>query len=417
MPDGAVRGRSFPAPAPRDRRSAGRRQSPRCAPSIGLVPYRQIEDPAKLRRLLEAVLLLESDLTLPALLRHLVEEARELTGARYGALGVLDETKTFLVEFVTVGLSDEEERAIGSRPTGRGVLGLLIAEPGPLRLADLSAHPQSSGFPPRHPPMTSFLGVPVTGYGDVYGNLYLTDKRDATEFSEDDERLAQTFAQAAGVAIANTRLHRLVQEVAVLEDRDRIARDLHDDVIQRLFATGLSLQGLVRTSDDAELAQGLNGAIAEIDTTIRRIRSAIFELTGTTGDRGVRAGVLALVHELRSVLGFDPSVSFSGAVDHTVPPDVAEHLLAATREALTNVARHARASRVSVELAVEEGRCTLTVTDDGRGLGTSAAKGTMEGGFGIANLRRRAEKLGGDLEVRSAPGGGTTMALRVPVAR
>lgn len=269
------------------------------------VPYRRIEDPVKLRRLLEAVLLLEGDLTLVDLLRHLIEEACAMTGARYGALGVLDDARTSLAEFITVGLTVEEELAIGPRPTGRGVLGLLIAEPKPLRLADISEHPESSGFPPNHPPMTSFLGVPVAAHGEVYGNLYLTDKQGWSEFTQDDEWLALSFAQAAGVAIENARLHERVQEVAVLEDRDRIARDLHDDVIQRLFATGLALQALAKDVD-TRAEERLERAIGDIDATIRRIRSAIFELVSTTGDRGIRAGILALVRELRPLLGFEP---------------------------------------------------------------------------------------------------------------
>ena len=378
------------------------------------MPYRRIEDPVRLRRLLEAVLLLETDLNLREMLRHFVEEACSMTGARYGALGVLDETRTSLAEFVTVGLTDDEEHAIGNRPTGLGVLGLLIAEPRPLRLADISAHPESSGFPANHPPMTSFLGVPLTAHGEVYGNLYLTDKQGWSEFTQDDEWLAQSFAQAAGVAIENARLHERVREVAVLEDRDRIARDLHDDVIQRLFATGLSLQAVAHSCQDSDMTGRLEQAIADIDVTIRRIRSAIFELVGTRAGQGVRAVILALVQELRSVLGFDASVSFVGPVDTVITSDVAEHVFAAVREALTNVARHAHASVATVELAVRDGECTITVTDDGRGMG-SMKGGTRVGGFGIANLKRRAEKLGGELEIRPAGGGGTSMTLRVPI--
>jgi signal transduction histidine kinase len=380
------------------------------------VPYRQIEDPVKLRRLLEAVMLLESDLTLPALLRHFVVEACSMTGARYGAMGVLDESGTSLAEFLTVGLTDEQERAIGARPTGHGVLGLLIAEPKALRLPDISQHPQRSGFPPRHPPMTSFLGVPVGAHGEIYGNLYLTEKQGWSEFTQDDEWLAQAFAQAAGVAIENAKLHQRVRDVAVFEDRDRIARDLHDDVIQRLFATGLTLQALARNVDE-ELATRLERAIADIDTTIRRIRAAIFELVGTSAGRGVRAGVLALVHELRPVLGFDASVSFLGAVDAAIDADVAEDLLAAVREALTNIGRHAGASTAAVTIAVADGTCTLSVVDDGRGIDSTERPRPSGGGFGLANLRRRAEKLGGELVVEPAPRGGTSIVMRVPVRR
>lgn len=381
------------------------------------MPYRRIEDPSKLWRLLEAVLLLERDLTLPAILGHFVDGARSLTGARYGALGVLDDTRSSLVQFVPAGINDDVERAIGHRPTGLGILGVLITDPRPLRLENIAADPRSVGFPPGHPPMTSFLGVPVSTQHDTFGILYLTEKRGSGGFSQDDEWLAQAFAQAAAVAIENARLHERVQKVAVLEDRDRIARDLHDDVIQRLFATGLTLQSIAADPAGDVLAR-LDVAISEIDATIRRIRSAIFALADTGNDRGVRASILALVTELRAVLEFDPSVSFVGPVDTLVPTSMAEDLLAAVREGLTNVARHANASSASVVLEADTGTCTLTITDDGRGIRRVpvASDRTSDGGFGITNLRRRAEKLGGELLVQPNTRGGTTLIMRVPLA-
>ena len=377
--------------------------------------YHQIEDPAKLRRLLDAVLLLERDLSLPALLRHFVEEACSMTGARYGALGVLDGDRTGLAQFVTHGLADEDRRRIGSLPRGHGVLGLLIADPRPLRLRDIAEHPASVGFPPGHPPTTSFLGVPVAARDEVYGNLYLADKIGAAEFSDDDESLAQAFAQAAGIAIENARMHERMHELAVLEDRDRIARDLHDAVIQRLFAVGLALQGTARRPVAAEVVDRLQQAVADIDDTIRQIRSSIFELASTAADRELRAGVLSLVRELRPVVGFDASVAFQGPVETAVPAEVAESLLYTARELLTNVGRHARASRASVVVSVGDGICTLEVTDDGQGVAAAAASGSNGGGLGMANLRRRAEKLGGEMVVADAPGGGTSVTWRVPV--
>src|SRR6202035_4952609 len=174
--------------------------------TIWRMPYRNINDPAKLRRLMDAVLMMEADVELPILLRHLVEEACSLVDARYGALGVLNESRTGLEQFLTVGLSGAEEEAIGPRPTGRGVLGILITEPAPLRLTDLGAHPDRYGFPASHPPMRSFLGVPVRVRSAVYGNLYLTDKVGAEDFSEEDEALAEALALATGIAIENARL-------------------------------------------------------------------------------------------------------------------------------------------------------------------------------------------------------------------
>jgi GAF domain-containing protein len=204
------------------------------------LPHRSINDPAKLRRILEASLLLEADLDLASLLRHVVDEARSMTGARFGALGVLNWDRTGLSEFITAGLAPDEEQQIGPRPTGKGVLGLLISDPRPIRLADLRNHPDSYGVPPGHPPMNSFLGVPITVRGEIYGNLYLTDKIGWSEFTADDEALVGALSVTAGIAIENARLHARVQEVVVYEERDRLARDLHDTVIQRLFAVGLS---------------------------------------------------------------------------------------------------------------------------------------------------------------------------------
>jgi signal transduction histidine kinase len=379
------------------------------------VPFRTIEDPAKLRRLLEAVLLLEADLSLPVLLRHLIEEACSMAGARYGALGVLNDDRTGLAEFITVGLTDEQERSIGHRPTGLGVLGLLITDPRPLRLADIHEHADSAGFPPGHPPMMSFLGVPVMAHDEVYGNLYLTDKTGWSEFTRDDESLVSALASAAGIAIENARLHERVQEVAVLEDRDRIARDLHDDVIQRLFAIGLSLQGVTRLPAAAGVVERVQRAVDDLDGTIRQIRSSIFELAATSDGRGLRAEVLALVHELQPVVGFDVPVSFAGSVDTAISGEIVEHLLFTVREALTNVGRHASASRASVTVSATGGVCALEITDDGRGIGAVPVHASHDGGRGLANMRRRAEKLGGELELEEPPGGGTTLVWRVPI--
>ncbi len=209
-------------------------------------PMGEYAGPRSLRQLLDAVLTVGSDLDLPAMLQRIVQAAVALVDARYGALGVLDETRTRLAEFITVGIDDETHRAIGDLPEGHGILGLLIVDAKPLRLPDLREHPDSYGFPPNHPPMRSFLGVPILVRNEVFGNLYLTDKTSAEVFTDVDEELVIGLAAAAGVAIENTRLHARVQELALVEDRERIARDLHDSIVQRLFATGLSLQVAAR---------------------------------------------------------------------------------------------------------------------------------------------------------------------------
>jgi signal transduction histidine kinase len=379
--------------------------------TIGFVPYRNIEDSVKLRRLLDAVLMIEADVELAVLLRHFVEEACSLVDARYGALGVLNEARTGLDQFLTVGLTDDEETLIGSRPTGRGVLGLLITEPAPLRLDDLATHPDSYGVPPHHPPMKSFLGVPVCARDEVYGNLYLTDKEGAEEFSEQDEALAEALALAAGIAIENNRLHDRVRMLSVLDDRDRIARDLHDRVIQRVFAVGLRLQEATRLNNLPDVVERVDRAVDDLDATITEIRTSIYELGGSVVVGGLRHSVIELASELAPMLGIRPDVSFHGPIDNAVSQRLADNLLAALREALTNTAKHSEATRVAVTVSVTD-YVTLDVVDNG--VGVSLPRATREG-LGLVNLRKRAERLHGSFDVSSVESGGTRISWKVPV--
>jgi two-component system, NarL family, sensor histidine kinase DevS len=384
------------------------------------MPHSSIEDPTTLRRILDATLLIEADLDLPVLLHHVAQEARSMTGARYGALGVLNDDRSGFSEFITVGLDPDEEDGIGPRPTGRGVLGLLIADPVPFRLAELGSHAESHGFPERHPLMTSFLGVPIKVRDEIYGNLYLTDKIGWSEFTRDDEALVSALAVAAGVAIENARLHRRAQEMAVYDERDRLARDLHDTVIQRFFAVGLALQGIAAASEIADdsgphnsmISERLNRVISDIDDSIRQLRSTIFALGLIGTEQGLRARVISLMDELRIVVGFAVPSSFDGPVDTSIPDDIAEHLLHALREGVTNVARHARASEASIHLAVTDDRCRLVIIDDGRGMDENTPS---EGKLGLVNLRRRAEKLHGSFDVESPSSGGTVLTWQVPL--
>ncbi len=376
------------------------------------MPYHSIEDPAKLRRMLEATLMIGADLDLPTLLRHIVDEACTMANARFGALGVLNDDRTALAEFVTVGLGPDAESGIGPRPTGLGVLGLLIDDPRPLRITRLDTHDGWHGFPPGHPPMTSFLGVPIKVRGEVYGNLYLTDKIGWSEFTSDDEALIGALAVAAGIGIENARLHERVTEVAIYEERDRLARDLHDTVIQRLFAIGLSLQSVASNPSAPRNAERLTSTIGDIDDTIRQVRTTIFELGTDTLSRGARESVLQLLTDLRPMVGFDVHATFEGPVDSAIPDIVLEHLLAVVREAVTNIGRHARATGAGVEVAVIDGACRLRVIDDGCGVGHAEP---ASGGLGLGNLRRRAEKLRGQCTIESPESGGTTLTWQVPI--
>ena len=359
--------------------------------------------------LLDAVLTVGSDLDLATVLRRIVQSAASLVDARYGALGVLDEGGTRLDQFITVGMDDETYAAIGPLPEGHGILGLLILEPRPLRLPDLQEHPDSYGFPPNHPPMKSFLGVPIRVRDQVFGNLYLTDKTTAEVFTDVDEELVVALAAAAGVAIENARLHVRVRELALLEDRERIARDLHDTVIQRLFATGLRLQGAVRLIQRPEAAERVSQAIDDLDLTVKHIRTAIFGLEASrTAAGGLRQRVLKLTSEAVGPLGFEPRVLFDGMVD-AVPEHISTELLPVLREALSNVARHAGATRVDVTVEAL-GDVVLRVVDDGTGLPPEPAGG----GHGLLNMQTRAVHLRGTFHAARGGDGGTTVEWRVP---
>jgi len=358
-------------------------------------------DPARALALVDAVLAISADLSLPDVLRRIVERGVAVIGARYCALGVLDEDGHGLSEFIHMGVDPETVAAIGHLPEGRGILGLLIVEPRPLRLDDLATHPDSTGFPAGHPQMRSFLGVPIDVRGEVFGNLYFAEKSGDGRFGPDDEALAVLLARAAGVAIENARLHARTRDLTLLEDRDRIAADLHDRVIQRVFATGLGLEALVRSAPP-DIGRRIQTAVEDLDATIREIRSTIFALQSRgVGRADVRAGLSQLAAEASGALGFEPSLRLEGPVDTAIDEGLAEDLLASAREALTNVARHARASRAEVELHVDAGGAELTITDDGIGPG----EGHRAGGEGMGNLARRAQAHGGTFELVPAPGG------------
>ena len=372
-----------------------------------------ITDADRLRRLLDAVLLVGADLDVPTVLRRIVESARVLVDARYAALGVLDADKHGLEDFITVGLSDDRVRAIGHLPEGLGVLGLLIVDPQPVRIADITTHAQSAGFPPGHPPMGSFLGVPVLVRGEVFGNLYLTEKQGDAEFSADDEALVVALAVAAGVAIENARLHGRVRDLALLEDRERIARDLHDTVIQRLFATGLNLQACHRLAQIPEVRSRLEQAVNDLDDTIRQIRTTIFALEAADStEQGLRAAVLDLVREMGDVLGFEPRIRFDGPVDATVAPTVADQVLSALREALANIARHAGATEAQVVVEVVGGDVVLRVVDNGTGIPDAGRR--RAAGRGLRNLGVRADEVGGSFSIERRPEGGTCLTWIVP---
>ncbi|MDQ1733661.1 MAG: hypothetical protein QOK10_3820 [Pseudonocardiales bacterium] len=530
----------------------------------------------RMRGLLRATQTIVSDLALPVVLRSIVEAACELIGARYGALGVIGPDRG-LEQFIHVGIDDESLARIGHLPEGKGLLGALIDDPRPIRLRNIADDPRSVGFPAEHPPMHSFLGVPIRVRDDIFGNLYLSERRGG-DFSAEDVEIASALAATAGIAIENARLfeesrrrqrwleasteitqlllsvegeeplnviartvcdiadadvvtvvlpteddQRLMVEVAagdgadrltgltypledsvaglaitsgrpvlignvdeqhdyqmhlskavpvgpvmvlplvasqrvrgalvvgrlhgrrqfteadldiatifanhaavalelsdartdeqrmaLLEDRDRIARDLHDHVIQRLFAAGLTVQSVASALGSSGPSKRLPGVVDDIDATIRQIRTSIFQLRGPLGPETgtARKQLLAIAAESTGSIGFEPQIRFSGPVDSVVDDDVLEDLVAVLREALANVARHAEASHSEVSVTVNAGEITLEVSDDGRGVDSERRSG-------LANLQARAETHGGTLLLIAPRDEGTRLIWTIPIA-
>jgi signal transduction histidine kinase len=368
--------------------------------------------------LIEAGMILASELSLDAVLQRIVELAVEITDAHYGALGVLTPDGRAIEEFITVGVTLEERAAIGDPPVGHGVLGLLIEEVGPLRLPDIGADPRSVGFPPNHPPMRSFLGAPVVARGRVFGNIYLTEKRDAPEFTREDEAALIVLATQAGVAVENARLyvetqrqHRELERLSVLEDRERIAKELHDGVIQSLFAVGMGLQGTAALAQDEEIGRRVDDAVTEIDRSIRDLRNYIFGLRpGILADRQLDQALRELGAEFESRTGVVTVVD----IDDRLAAELASRagdLVQLTREALSNVGRHAKATTCRVSLRRgETGLAVLEIDDDGTGFDPEVSPA----GMGLANMRDRVAALGGDLSIDSTGGEGTTVRLTLP---
>jgi signal transduction histidine kinase len=530
--------------------------------------------------LIKAGLVLASELSLPAVLQRIIELAAEITGARYGALGVIDEGR--LTDFITTGIAPEQRRAIGSLPVGHGILGVLIhrgKDRTPVRIADITKDPRRHGFPSHHPEMNSFLGAPIVSRGEVFGDIYLTQKQGAPEFTEEDEEAILVLASQAGVAIENARLYeetrrrerwldavneitnavlsgtgsdealRLIasrarelveadlatvavpdadadelviqvadgdrakeltgrrfpidrsisgavvrsgrpevfedvstdprayqpvitlgdmgpavfvplagrggalgtlaaanrrggrpfskealyileafggqaalaleyaraqegiQRLAVLEDRERIAKELHDGVIQALFAVGMGLQGTALMSGDDELAGRIEGAVGELDRVIRDLRNYIFGLRpGILADRQLGQALRFLAEEFQGKSGVVTIVEVDDEVASIVTPHAGE-LIQLAREALSNVGRHAEATTCRLSLRHEDGRAVLEIDDDGRGFEIAAARR----GEGLSNVEKRAAALGGSARITSVRDEGTNVRIELPL--
>jgi signal transduction histidine kinase len=353
-------------------------------------------------------------LDLERLLQLIVDEVRELAQAEYAAVGIVDE-QGVIQRFITSGITHEERERIGELPQGKGLLGLIIRENRSFRIRDIGTDPRRHGFPPDHPPMSSFLGVPITLHGRSVGRLYLTNKRGVAEFTPADQSLVERFALHAAIAMENARLHEAERRLAVVDDRERIGRDLHDGIIQNLYGVTLSLEDVPElVADDPQQArERVDRAIDTLHGTIRDIRNFIFGLRPILLEAGgLKDGLETIAAELRRNSGVDVVVSAIESPD--LPTEIVVELLAVTREGLSNVARHAHATRASVELAIAESAAQLTITDDGIGFEVDAERtGAHQG---LDNLRERAERLGGRAMVESRMGEGTRIMLRLPLS-
>jgi signal transduction histidine kinase len=377
-----------------------------------------------LQALNAAGLSLAGDLALESVLQRVTEEARILAGARYAALGVLDEDD-HLDQFITSGLDPDQEALIHHLPRGRGLLGALVEDPRPVRLADLTNDPRSAGFCANHPPMTSFLGVPVIAKGRVIGNLYLTDKIHAAEFSVQDQAAVTTLAAQAGIAIENARLYRRVQGLATAEERERIGRELHDGVIQAIYGAGLALDDAVHTIDETPTVgqEKVRRVMAALDRTIGEIRTYIMGLEATQQPGELAQRLAELVEEYRGG-GTTVELEVEGRPLRPIEADAIHHLTQITREALANAVQHSGATRITVTLRFRADALALTIVDDGSGFdyrpsvpSVDAEADEVARGRGLANLRERTRQVGGRLEIDSSPGGGTLVGVLMPYPR
>jgi signal transduction histidine kinase len=338
-------------------------------------------------------------------LQVIVDQVRPLVGARYAALGIVH-PNAVIERFITSGISRETRKAIGALPRGHGFLGLIIKENSSFRIPDINVDPRRYGFPPHHPPMHSFLGVPIAVKGRSVGNLYLTDKSGAAEFSAADERLVETFAVHAGIAIENARLHEQVQRLAIVDERERISQDLHDGIIQNIYAVGLSLEDvpdLIRDDPD-EVERRVERAIDSLHLTIRDIRNFIFGLRPELlSAANLMTGVAAIVEEFRHNSMIDVEMH-AGAMDAEPEPTTTAHLLGVVNEALSNVARHSGATRATVWFSAEpDGSLRLRIEDNGRGYDPLAV-GSL-GHQGLGNMRSRVAAVGASMNVESDTSG------------
>jgi signal transduction histidine kinase len=378
----------------------------------------------QLRRRNEELLALHSagldvtaELSLEVVLKKVVEQARRLVGAKYGAVSVVDRDNR-IVSFITSGITAEERAAIGPPPVGHGLLGVVLREGQRLRLGDLTKHPKSQGFPAHHPPMRSLLAVPIPCKGPFLGNLYLTDKDGSGLFTADDEETLVRFALQAALAIDNAHLHEQVADLAVAQERLRIAHEMHDGLAQVLGYVNTKVQA-AEMYLKREKTEEAGAQLRELATSARQAYSDVRE--SIVGLRTLPGPSRSLDDVLREYLDRWEEmsrVSTSLRIDASVQlrPSQELQIVRIVQEALTNVRKHAKATHARVEITREGDTLVALVADDGLGFNAEArARGEFPQ-FGLSTMRERAESIGGTLTIDSSPGAGTRVRFELPHA-
>ena len=365
----------------------------------------------------QAALAITTELSLEKVLKQIADSARDLAEAQYAAIGVPNADGQ-LETFVHSGMPADIVAEIPSLPQGYGLLGALIEEKRPIRIPRIGDDPRSVGFPQNHPPMDSFLGVPVVAGEHVLGNLYLTNKLNAPEFSESDLELVEMLAAHVAIAIQNARLYEQVGRLAIVDERARIGMDLHDGVIQSIYAVGLILESTrleIQKSNVESANQLLDQAIGGLNDTIRDIRNFILDLRPHRFSGNLDQGLSRLVREFQANTMIPVNLDVPKWVGGSLSTPVIRAVFLTAQEALANVARHAKATEVEVRARRVSAGSELCIIDDGKGFTPTAMDHAV--GHGLANMRARAEELSGSYEIMSAPGEGTKITLVFPSSK
>jgi signal transduction histidine kinase len=371
-----------------------------------------------LRAMSDAVLTIAAERRVDAVLQKLADAARSLVAARYTAIGIPDREGGFAT-FITSGMSDAQYEALGELPRTHGMLGAMLQSPAPYRTSNIQDDPRFEGWPAAHPNMRTFLGVPIVARGEVIGAFYLTEKKGerGAGFTDADEELIRTLAAHAAIAIENARLHERSRELSTIEERKRLARELHDSVTQTLFSIGLTAEAAAELveSDPARSKEQLAHLQDLTRAAMLEMRSLIFELRPAELEtEGLAAALRKHVEVLRRLHEQEIDVTVDG--ERRLPPDVEKGLLRIAQEALGNALRHSGAGRVSLSLSAHDSLVSLRATDDGRGFDPEEAV-TRSRRLGLTSMRERAEALGGTLAIDSEPGRGTTIDVEVKLGR